>query len=95
MDVNSTEDNMVVIAEKLSEPSTNMSKRQLKRLLRDKKWLERRGEKRLGIPDHAAAMYENFVNCDNFVASFYLKTPRINLLIYNVRTYPIFTFYLC
>jgi len=51
MDVNSTEDNTVVIAEKLSEPTTNMSKRQLKRLLREKKWLERRGEKRLGTPD--------------------------------------------
>jgi len=50
MDVNSTEDN-TVIAEKLSEPSTNMSKRQLKKLLREKKWLERRGEKRLGTPD--------------------------------------------
>ncbi|KYQ47060.1 RNA (guanine-9-)-methyltransferase domain-containing protein 2 [Trachymyrmex zeteki] len=46
-DVNSMEDNAVMVADELSEPSTNMSKRQLKRLLREKKWLERKSEKRL------------------------------------------------
>ena len=50
-DVNSTEDNAVMVADKLSEPPINMSKRQLKRLLREKKWLERKSEKRLGTPD--------------------------------------------
>ncbi|KYN31913.1 RNA (guanine-9-)-methyltransferase domain-containing protein 2 [Trachymyrmex septentrionalis] len=46
-DVNSTEDNVVIVVDKLSEPSMNMSKRQLKKLLREKKWLERKSEKRL------------------------------------------------
>ncbi|XP_012543434.1 tRNA methyltransferase 10 homolog A [Monomorium pharaonis] len=46
--VNSTEDNAIVVADELSEsPTTNMSKRQLKRLERKKKWLERKSEKRL------------------------------------------------
>lgn len=49
--INSAEDNTIVIANELPEPSTNMSKRQLKRLQRKKKWLERKGEKRLGTPD--------------------------------------------
>lgn len=50
-DVNSTEDNATVIANDLPEPPTNMSKRQLKKLQREKKWLEHRSEKRLGTPD--------------------------------------------
>lgn len=49
--VNITEDNTTIIANELSEPPTNMSKRQLKRLQRRKKWLERKSEKRLGTPD--------------------------------------------
>lgn len=50
-DVNSTENNAIGIVDELPEPPTNMSKRQLKRLQREKKWLERKGEKRLGTPD--------------------------------------------
>ncbi|KYM98994.1 RNA (guanine-9-)-methyltransferase domain-containing protein 2 [Cyphomyrmex costatus] len=44
-DVNSMEDNTVTVAVKSESPT--MSKRQKKRLLREKKWLERKSEKRL------------------------------------------------
>lgn len=47
-DVNSTEDNATVVANDLPEPLMNMSKRQLKKLQRARKWLEQRSEKRLG-----------------------------------------------
>lgn len=74
-DVNSTEDNTIVSTAKLSEPPTSMSKRQLKRLQRKNKWLERRSEKRLGI----------LLSRDNFVASFYLESFEINLFIHIER----------
>ncbi|TGZ32299.1 tRNA methyltransferase 10 homolog A [Temnothorax longispinosus] len=46
-DVNSTEDKTIVVADELPEPPTSMSKRQLKKLQKRKKWLEQRSEKRL------------------------------------------------
>jgi len=50
--VDSVEDNDTVIINKLLELPENMSKRQLKRVKRREKWLERKNEKRLGIYDH-------------------------------------------
>ncbi|XP_011866737.1 PREDICTED: tRNA methyltransferase 10 homolog A isoform X2 [Vollenhovia emeryi] len=44
-DVNSPEDNAIIVADQL--PPTSMSKRQLKRLQKEEKWLEKRGAKRL------------------------------------------------
>lgn len=51
VDSNSIEDNNIVILNKLLELPENMSKRQLKRVKKREKWLERKGEKRLGIHD--------------------------------------------
>lgn len=86
-DAKSTEGNAVLIPDKpLSEPPTKMSKRQLKRLLREKKWLERKGEKRLGTPD-VTRQQRTRLNCDDSVVSFYFKAPRINFLVYNFRTF--------
>lgn len=48
---NSVQDNNTVIINKLLELPESMSKRQLKRVKKREKWLERKGEKRLGIHD--------------------------------------------
>ncbi|KAL6266941.1 hypothetical protein P5V15_000026 [Pogonomyrmex californicus] len=47
MDINSTIDNTTVVADNLAESSTKMSKRQVKRLRKEKMWLERKNERRL------------------------------------------------
>lgn len=54
----------VVASDVSSELPTSMSKRQLKKVKKREKWLERKGEKRLGIPNvaRACSVARNLVN---------------------------------